>query len=79
MQDLKSEKRAARRLIRAQIAALNEKELEKSDEAIYNNLSVLPELQAAERVFLYLSIRREVDTRRLLFRLLEQGKPQPCR
>ena len=74
MQDLKSEKRAARRLIRAQIAALNEKELEKSDEAIYNNLSVLPELQAAERVFLYLSIRREVDTRRLLFRLLEQGK-----
>ncbi len=74
MQDLKSRKRAARRALRAQIAALDEKELEKSDEAIYNNLSVLPELQAAERVFLYLSVRREVDTRRLIRSLLEQGK-----
>ncbi len=74
MEDLKSRKKAARRLLRAQIAAMDEKELEKSDEAIYNNLSVLPELQAAERVFLYLSVRREVDTRRLLEQLLAQGK-----
>ena len=74
MQDLKERKRAARRALRAQIAALDEKELEKSDEAIYNNLSVLPELQAAERVFLYLSVRREVDTRRLIRSLLDQGK-----
>ena len=74
MQDLKSRKRAARRALRAQIAALDEKELEKSDEAIYNNLSVLPELQAAQRVFLYLSIRREVDTRRLIRSLLAEGK-----
>ena len=74
MQDLKSRKKAARRTLRAQIAALDEKELEKSDEAIYNNLSVLPELQAARRVFLYLSIRREVDTRRLIRSLLTEGK-----
>ena len=74
MQDLKSRKKAARRALRAQIAAMDEKELEKSDEAIYNNLSVLPELCAARRVFLYLSIRREVDTRRLLKSLLDQGK-----
>ncbi len=74
MEDLKSRKRAARRAMRAQIAALNEKELEKSDEAIYNNLSVLPELQAAARIFLYLSVRREVDTRRLIRNLLSQGK-----
>ena len=74
MQDLKSWKKAARRALRAQIAALDEKELEKSDEAIYNNLSVLPELQAARRVFLYLSIRREVDTRRLIRSLLAEGK-----
>ncbi len=74
MQDLKSRKRAARRALRAQIAALDEKELEKSDEAIYNNLSVLPELQAARRVFLYLSVRREVDTRRLIRSLLAEEK-----
>ena len=74
MQDLKSRKKAARRAMRAQIAALDEKELEKSDEAIYNNLSVLPELQAARRVFLYLSVRREVDTRRLIRSLLAEGK-----
>jgi 5-formyltetrahydrofolate cyclo-ligase len=74
MQDLKTRKKEARRALRAQIAALDEKELEKSDEAIYNNLSVLPELQAAERIFLYLSIRREVDTRRLIRSLLEAGK-----
>ena len=74
MQELKERKKAARKALRAQIAALDEKELEKSDEAIYNNLSALPELRAARRVFLYLSIRREVDTRRLLKSLLEQGK-----
>lgn len=74
MQDLKSWKRAARRTLRAQIAALDEKELEKSDEAIYNNLSALPELREARRVFLYLSVRREVDTRRLIRSLLEEGK-----
>ena len=74
MQDLKSWKRAARRTLRAQIAALDEKELEKSDEAIYNNLSALPELREARRIFLYLSVRREVDTRRLIRSLLEEGK-----
>ena len=76
MQDLnlKTRKKAARRALRAQIAALDEKELEKSDEAIYNNLSVLPELKAAQRVFLYLSIRREVDTRRLIRDLLAAGR-----
>jgi 5-formyltetrahydrofolate cyclo-ligase len=74
MQELKEIKKAARRAIRAQIASLDEKELEKSDEAIYNNLSVLPELQSARRVFLYWSVRREVDTHLLLKSLLEQGK-----
>ena len=70
MQELKLRKKAARRALRAQIAAMDEKELEKSDEAIYNNLSGLPELQAARQVFLYLSVRREVDTRRLIRSLL---------
>ncbi len=74
MQELKLRKKAARRALRAQIAAMDEKELEKSDEAIYNNLSVLPELQASQRVFLYLSVRREVDTRRLIRSLASQGK-----
>ena len=72
-QALKLEKRALRKELRRRIAALDEKELEKSDEAIYNNLSVLPELLSARRVFLYLSVGREVDTRRLLRFLLERG------
>ncbi len=31
-------------------------------------------MEAAQRVFLYLSVRREADTRRLIRRLLEEGK-----
>jgi 5-formyltetrahydrofolate cyclo-ligase len=72
-QALKLEKRALRKELRRRIAALDEKELEKSDEAIYNNLSVLPELLSARRVFLYLSVGHEVDTRRLIRFLLERG------
>ena len=74
MTELKEEKRALRRELRRQIAALEEKELEKSDEAIYNHLLVLPELLSASRVFLYLSVGHEVDTHRILRRLRDLGK-----
>lgn len=67
-------KKAARRSIRQQIRMLDEKELEKSDEAIYNNLSALPELTKAKRVFLYCSAGREVDTHRLLALCLSRGQ-----
>lgn len=71
---LKEAKRAFRKQLRSTIAALDEKELEKSDNAIYNNLIVLPELLRAPRVFLYLSVGHEVDTRRLIAFLCRQGK-----
>ncbi len=45
-----------------------------SDEMIYNNLTALPELSAAETVLTYISTEIEVDTIRLINYLLENGK-----
>lgn len=72
--NLQERKRAQRKELRSRIAALDEKELEKSNIGIYNNLSRLPELLAAETVFLYCSTGHEVDTRRLIGFLLERGQ-----
>lgn len=74
MDELKLEKRALRRELRQRIAAMTEKELEISNEAIYNNLNTLPELREAERVFFYLSVGHEIDTRRLLRDFLLEGR-----
>jgi 5-formyltetrahydrofolate cyclo-ligase len=71
---LKERKKAERKELRRRIAALGEKELEKSDLGIYNNLSRLPELLEAETVFLYCSTGHEVDTRRIIGFLLERGQ-----
>lgn len=70
----KAYKKAVRKEMRQRIAALDEKELAKSDEAIYNNVSALPELQDAETLFLYLSVGHEVDTRKLIDTLIHAGK-----
>ncbi len=70
----KAYKKAVRKEMRQRIAALDEKELAKSDEAIYNNVSALPELREAETVFLYLSVGHEVDTRKLIDSLVRAGK-----
>ena len=72
--NLKEEKRAFRKDLRRRIAALSEKELEKSDVRIYNNLSRLPEILSAKTVYLYCSTGHEVDTRRLIGFLLERGQ-----
>lgn len=71
---IKEQKRAYRSQLRKRIAALDEKELEKSDIEIYNNLSRLPELLSAKTVFLYCSAGHEVDTRRIIGFLLERGQ-----
>ena len=71
---IKERKREERRELRRRIAALGEKELEKSNVGIYNNLSRLPELLEAETVFLYCSTGHEVDTRRIISFLLERGQ-----
>ena len=67
-------KKEVRRETRKRIAALDEKELAKSDEAIYNNVSALPEIGNAETVFLYFSVGHEVDTRKLIAALEKAGK-----
>ena len=67
-------KKEVRRETRKRIAALDEKELAKSDEAIYNNVSALPEIGNAETVFLYFSVGHEVDTKRLIAALAKAGK-----
>lgn len=71
---LKEQKRAFRKDLRHRIAALGEKELEKSNIGIYNNLSRLPEILSANTVYLYCSTGHEVDTRRLIGFLLERGQ-----
>lgn len=71
---IREQKKLFRKELRSRIAALDEKELEKSNIGIYNNLSRLPELLAAETVFLYCSTGHEVDTRRLIAFLLERGQ-----
>lgn len=71
---IREAKREARRSIRARIAALPEITLAKSNEAIYNILSGLPELLAAKTVFAYHSVGREVDTLRLLQLLRVRGQ-----
>ena len=74
MAELREIKRALRREVRRRIAGLDEKELEKSDRAMYNNLLGLPEILAASRAFLYFSVGHEVDTHRLLRLLRDLGK-----
>lgn len=74
MDGLIQEKKAFRKALRQRIAAQDEKELEKSNEAIYNNMLALPELSEAETVFLYYSSGREVDTRKLIRFLRSSGK-----
>ena len=71
---LKEQKSAFRKALRRRIADLSEKELEKSDIEIYNNMSRLPEILSAKTVFLYCSTGHEVDTRRLIGFLLERGQ-----
>ncbi len=71
---MREQKKLVRKELRRRIAAMDEKELEKSNIGIYNNLTRLPELLAAETVFLYCSTGHEVDTRRLIAFLLERGQ-----
>lgn len=71
---LKEQKQASRKALRRRIAGLSEKELEKSNLEIYNNLSRLPQILSAETVFLYCSTGHEVDTHRLIGFLLERGQ-----
>ena len=71
---LPSEKQQLRQTIRAQIAALSESACRISDDAIAHRVLELPEYQAAETLFAYVSVRKEVGTAAILRHAFEAGK-----
>lgn len=60
--------------IKAKIAELDKGYIKDSDNGILNNLITLPEFISAQRVFTYISIGREVDTRNLIKYCVKTGK-----
>ena len=68
------DKKTLRTEIKARIAALDSDYISKSDHAIAQNIVSLPEFISASRVFTYLSIGREVDTRKIIEHCLKIGK-----
>jgi 5-formyltetrahydrofolate cyclo-ligase len=71
---MKSIKSAFRKEIKQRISALDEKYLEKTNKIIYDTVSVLPEVIKADKVFIFCSMDREIDTRRLIDFFLKSGK-----
>lgn len=68
------DKRSLRKSVREKIAALDESYIISSDREITDSLLSLPEVQKADRIFAYLSVGREVDTRRFLRSCLSAGR-----
>lgn len=60
------EKAEFRAKIRKRLSELDESYISESDLGIFDHLIVLPRFLNAERVFLYYSVGREVDTTRLM-------------
>ena len=78
------EKQALRRSVRKQLSALSPEALRNSDEALFSAFLALPQVQAAQTLFLFWGIPgREPETGRLAELLTAQGKrvelePQSC-
>jgi len=68
------DKKTLRTEIKARIAAIDSDYITESDHAIAQNIVSLPEFVSASRVFTYLSIGREVDTREIIEHCLKIGK-----
>ena len=68
------DKNAYRKEIKARISSLDTSYIAESDRAIFENLISLPEFISAPRVFTYLSIGREPDTRALIEHCGRLGK-----
>lgn len=74
------DKKTLRKEIKARITALDSAYIAESDKAIAQNIISLPEFIAAPRVFTYLSMDREADTRSIIEHCMALGKPValPC-
>lgn len=68
-------KKALRTRLRNEIAALTAQERTESDQALFSRFLALPQVQAAETLFLFWGIPgREPETERLVRELTRQGK-----
>ena len=72
---MKEEKAALRKQIWAELAELSPEEMQKSDEALFENFLALPEVRSAKVIFAFWGIPgKEPNTRLLIDKLLSQGK-----
>lgn len=74
MSTMREIKKAFRKEINKRLNALDEKYLEKSDQSIYDIVSVLEEVKNADTVFMYCSLGREIDTRKLMQLCFDKGQ-----
>ena len=72
---MSNDKPALRRELKHRIGTLDENYINESNVGILNVLLALPEFISAPRVFTYLSVEREVDTRAMIAMCAELGKP----
>jgi 5-formyltetrahydrofolate cyclo-ligase len=77
METTAQEKVASRNRMRAKLAALTEADVRAKSAAVWERLSVLPEFAGAQRLLIYVSKGREVDTHGLIQQLLAMGR-QVC-
>ena len=69
------EKKQLRKQVRGQLAAMDPQELVRGDEALFEQFLALPQVKEARTIFAFWGIAgKEPDTKRLIARLVEQGK-----
>ena len=69
------EKKQLRKQVRAQLAAMDPKELEAGDQALFEAFLALPQVEAAKTIFAFWGIAgKEPDTKKLIAKLVERGK-----
>ena len=61
--------------VRRVTAGLSDEYILSSNSAILERLAALPEFIGARRIFAYCSVGREIDTRSLIARCLQSGRP----
>jgi 5-formyltetrahydrofolate cyclo-ligase len=71
---MNTEKIALRQAIRAEIEALPQEYIDRSNEGIYQNLISLPEFIEAKTIFAFYSLGREPNTLEMIGKALSMGK-----
>lgn len=72
--DLKAEKQALRKELRARLAALDDETIRRQSEAVSRQLFALPQYAQSTGVACFLSMPKEFNTRTILERLFQDGK-----